>query len=426
MIVALLSSLRCKQSACNLVSTRIATGFTQQTLESIVQYIAGLQLDQDTRRVHEGQATYEPRMRYEGASSRESHSRHTRRYYNRPRNRYPNTCRYCNRTRQRGHRCNEFCLAHNLPAYSSQSQPKLNRSAMVVDTTSLDDALPCKPSKKTNYIDEILIPVTIENQRIHALLHDGANFSAVDKTFCDEHGIKILPAKGYIQLASAKTKVARIGITEELDVWYNDRHIKHSFEVMQLARHKKASIGKNLFNEFGIGYTGLAFTWKDDLKEEEEKETDEEPEALNAPAGTPEEQATFMSLVQPSIDKNGKVDKCALCLLTEAVTNINTPHDVYCHRRQYHILYNMRPIVQECIDKWLESGTIVEVPADADNRWNSLLTLAPKKESEGKLTGHRPCLDPRWKSLYQPRFQKVRSPLCRPIFFRVSPTPTFA
>lgn len=51
MIVALLSSLRCKQSAYNLVSTRFATGFTQQTLESIVQYIAGLQLDQDTRRV---------------------------------------------------------------------------------------------------------------------------------------------------------------------------------------------------------------------------------------------------------------------------------------------------------------------------------------------------------------------------------------
>ncbi|CDH58942.1 predicted protein [Lichtheimia corymbifera JMRC:FSU:9682] len=128
---------------------------------------------------------------------------------------------------------------------------------MVIDTTSLDDALPCKPSEKTNNIDEILIPVTIENQRIHALLDDGANFSAVDKTFCDEHEIKVLPAKGYIQLASAETKVARIGITEELDIWYNNRHIKHSFEVMQLARYKKASIGKNLFNEFGIGYTGL-------------------------------------------------------------------------------------------------------------------------------------------------------------------------
>lgn len=79
------------------------------------------------------------------------------------------------------------------------------------------------------------------------LLDDGANFSALDKTFCQQHGIKIKPSKGYIQLASADTKVARIGITEELDVWYNGRHIKHSFGVMQLARDKKASIGKNLF-----------------------------------------------------------------------------------------------------------------------------------------------------------------------------------
>lgn len=399
MIVTLLSSLRCKQAAYNLVSTRFATGFTQQTLESIVQYVAGLQLDQETRRVHEGQIAYEPRMRYEGRQPRESHNRHFRQNYNRPYNRptgTPSTCKYCNQQRLPGHKCNEFRQAHNLPPipFLPRTQQKVNRSAMIVDNTMLDDTLPCK-SMDTENNDEILIPVTIEQQRIHALLDDGANFSALDKTFCEQHSIKIKPVKGYIQLASAHNKVARIGTTEPLDIWYNNRHIRHSFEVMELARNKKASIGKNLFDAFGIGYTALTFTWKDDLKEEEEKEVNDEPEITNTPAGTPEEQATFMSLVQPSIDHNSQIDKYALCPLPQATINIKTPEDVYCYRRQYDIPYNMRPIVQECIEKWLEGGTIVEVPADADNRWNSPLTLVPKKDSDGKLTGHRPCLDPR-------------------------------
>ncbi|KAG0732631.1 hypothetical protein G6F62_014755 [Rhizopus arrhizus] len=49
--------------------------------------------------------------------------------------------------------------------------------------------------------------------------------------------------------------------------------------------------------------------------------------------------------------------------------------------------------MRECIDTWLKDEVIERASPNSD--WNSPLTLAPKKDLLGNLTGHRPCLDPR-------------------------------
>jgi hypothetical protein len=51
--------------------------------------------------------------------------------------------------------------------------------------------------------------------------------------------------------------------------------------------------------------------------------------------------------------------------------------------------------VDETVKKWGTQGIITRVPSNVDNRWNSPLTLAPKKDSSGRYTAKRPCLDPR-------------------------------
>ncbi|SAL94725.1 hypothetical protein, partial, partial [Absidia glauca] len=64
-------------------------------------------------------------------------------------------------------------------------------------------------------------------------------------------------------------------------------------------------------------------------------------------------------------------------------------------RVQYNIADTLKPKVDETVKKWLDQGIITRVPSNVDNRWNSPLTLAPKKDSSGKYTDKRPCLDPR-------------------------------
>ncbi|KAI9243021.1 hypothetical protein BDA99DRAFT_566948 [Phascolomyces articulosus] len=190
-------------------------------------------------------------------------------------------------------------------------------------------------------------------------------------------------------------KYERVGTMELLDVWYNGRNIKHSFEVMNLANNKTASIGKNLFNEFGIGYTGLTFQWKDSVEEVKEKEVEDEIIPNNAPAGLEKEQVTFQEDIKLCLEKNALILKDSFCPLPQAVITLPTPPNVICYRKQFNIAYKQQPIINEAIEKWLKEGVITELPADADRHWNNLIVLAPKKGEDGKLTGHRPCLDPR-------------------------------
>ncbi|SAL97142.1 hypothetical protein, partial, partial [Absidia glauca] len=78
-----------------------------------------------------------------------------------------------------------------------------------------------------------------------------------------------------------------------------------------------------------------------------------------------------------------------------AVVYLDTPPDAAGFRAQYKIADTLKPVVHEAVQKWEAQGIITRVPSNVDNRWNSPLTLAPKKDSSGKYTAKRPCLDPR-------------------------------
>ena len=68
------------------------------------------------------------------------------------------------------------------------------------------------------------------------------------------------------------------------------------------------SIGKDLFNDLGIGYTGLASTWSGSMTEEKEEEIDDSEIPNESLAGTDLQQATFHRLIKSSLEKNKQVD----------------------------------------------------------------------------------------------------------------------
>ncbi|KAG2212524.1 hypothetical protein INT45_001775 [Circinella minor] len=423
MIVALLSSLEKKNDVYDLVATKFSSDILKQSMNDMVNYVAGLQLDstENDKRSREDDAitthpNRRPRLSVHGGTSLSRHNPANQR----PRQpRYdPNTCIYCHQERKPGHTCEAYRKAKgfSVTTPAARSGSRTSRAAHVqqeVDNTT-DDGLPCKLTnkeqrknikektenkKKTdiNQEDETLIPITVEKRRVFSLLDGGATFSAIDRNFCNKENIKVLPVHGYICLASSDKKSERIGITEPLEVWHNGHCVKHSFEVMNITRSHPMSIGKNLFNSFGIGYTGLASTWKD-LEEKEKSQEKEIDDALipnNAPAGTEFEQVTFKAYIHTSLEKNRPIDKTSFCPLPEAVISLPTPTDVVCHRRQYKIPYKAQDAVEDEIKKWIDNGTIIEIPADEDNRWNFPLTTTMKKNQK-----IRTCLDVRLLNQY--------------------------
>jgi hypothetical protein len=112
-----------------------------------------------------------------------------------------------------------------------------------------------------------------------------------------------------------------------------------------------------------------------------------------SPVGTEAEREKLLSALTPYLEENESIPKDSFCTVPESVIELDTPPGVSSFRRQYPLPHAMEPIIKETVDKWLADGTIERAPTDT--AWNSPLTLAPKKDAFGNLTGKRPCLDPR-------------------------------
>ncbi|SAL96225.1 hypothetical protein, partial, partial [Absidia glauca] len=173
-------------------------------------------------------------------------------------------------------------------------------------------------------------------------------------------------------------------------------------------------IGTDLFARLGIFIVGLATSYNDKpALQFDDNETNDLPTPDESPAGNKEEQLQFHKVIQNSITANQNIDKKSFCTVPESIVTLDTPPGKTCYKRQYPIANTLMPIMDEAVLNWYKDGTIVK--AGVNTSWNSPLTLAPKKDADGKKSKKRPCLDPRHLNLLLPD-DKYPLPLIRDIF----------
>ncbi|KAG1031575.1 hypothetical protein G6F43_013926 [Rhizopus delemar] len=123
------------------------------------------------------------------------------------------------------------------------------------------------------------------------------------------------------------------------------------------------------------------------------EEIDDTPEPNNAPYGTTDQQINFMAAIKSDLDQNAQIPKNSFCTVPESIIHLDTEKNKTAYRSPYRIPLKLMPVMRECVDTWLKDEVIEYAPPSSE--WNSPLTLAPKKDLQGNLTGYRPCLDPR-------------------------------
>lgn len=333
----------------------------------------------------------------------------------------PKSCFHCKRQWKPGHRCQEFF------DNKSKHKPFVNRAARLNQADEQIDTLPCKSyeSIKQKESDEILTPIIVEEHKIKALLDTGANFSALDISFVKSTSIKYEKVYGSITFASSGVTIPRIGITAPLKVTYKGKVYQRQFEIMELPRKHPMCIGTDFMFELGIGYTGLATSWDTPAKSLDDESNHTPYEPGDAPAGTAVEMLSFQQAIQKDLENNAKIPPGAFCNIPESIIELNTPEGVSCYRRQYEFPLTRRKIVKETVEQWEKEGTIKEVPANIDNRWNSPLTFAPKKDATGKKVCVRLCLDPRHINRHLPD-DRYPLPLIRNIFQQLAGSTVFS
>ena len=83
------------------------------------------------------------------------------------------------------------------------------------------------------------------------------------------------------------------------------------------------------------------------------------------------------------------------CILPESVVEIILDPELAkkCYRRQYPIPHTLENLAHDVVMRWLATGRICLAPPGCP--YNNPITIAPKKDENGKFTGIRVCLDTR-------------------------------
>ncbi|SAL97842.1 hypothetical protein [Absidia glauca] len=164
----------------------------------------------------------------------------------------------------------------------------------------------------------------------------GANFSSINKTFCTEHNVPILPHKkeSNILLANAGISIKSYGYTSPITIKYNGSYYTCQLEVMELALGRTMSIGTDLMKTFGIGYTGLAVAWDPPHKEVDEDPFKDKPTPKQDPFCSEEERKIFMEYINPGLEENQQIPTDSFCTHPDAMIYLDTPDDAVCYRAQ--------------------------------------------------------------------------------------------
>ena len=329
-----------------------------------------------------------------------------------------NNCTYCDKQYFPGHRCQEYrdAKAKQHTAPTTNSKPRTGESFRLNALTAIPTAHPGEeaigdltetmdelnftssgkahksaPTKQT--LNSIFTPILIQGERLSGLLDTGGEISAINASLCNKNNWTIVPRSGDIHFAGRGHLVKRVGTTQPLNIHYNGRNIIHTFEIMELQDDTEVILGLDIMPKLGIALTGVATNWDDNAQVASTEEDQDTPEPNNSPAGTAQQQSLFKNAIQPFLDANLSIPKDSFCTVPESIVHLPTSQGSTTYQRQYPIPFKLRPLIDEAIQNWLMEGTITRAPVNTS--WNSPLTLADKKDSYGKKTGKRPCLDPR-------------------------------
>ena len=181
--------------------------------------------------------------------------------------------------------------------------------------------------------DSIMVPITLQNKNIMALLDTGASTSAINIDYVKANKLSVVPYTehmGDIILAVKNMKIPRIGKVEHLKIEHNNKTVHHTFEVMPLSENTQVVIGLDLMPKVGTAISGLATSWLKLTKTQEDPVVPDHENDIpnNSPVGTQEEQNKFMEYIQPLLKENAMIPKSSFCTVPESVVELKTPEGV--------------------------------------------------------------------------------------------------
>ena len=248
--------------------------------------------------------------------------------------------------------------------------------------------------------NRLVVPCQINGIMCTALLDPGATISLLSRELATDAAIRFgsIP-DDFVALISTGTLVPDYVTCDRVQLMCNKKSLEVHLHVMDFD-YFDVVIGMDLFALLGFTIGGIR------LKQPRREDflwvpTDEKPPII--PRKTPEveltpefiaEKAEFMRQLQPYLDENAKIDPTSHCTLPSMVVELKVGPDCKVQERPRQFYSQTeKDEVDKTVKQWLKDGVIVRVKGHCP--YNSTLTMAARRDLEGKILKHRVCLDPR-------------------------------
>ena len=340
------------------------------------------------------------------------------------------------------HQLRSKATADNKPAANvTPSSTSVQNRATTVDEAKEANANVAVSAVKLP--EQVILPtqksimILFNDQLYNSLVDSGSDISFIDQDLVKQFKLDVdaSNARGLIRFANPKLSSARVGCVKiEVKLLFpaSDMkaiNIQHKFEVMEV--HEPCTKDYH----FVIGRDMIPIIFPDALPIEYLPEAnnvnglpticsanaslsasedngptiadsvediipaDEQPNRIqvSTPAELDKEYSikreVLLKELSPLLQENNAIT--GFCNLAESVVkleiNPELKHKLF--RRQYPIAQALHEPTTAVIDRWFDTGKICYAPPGCE--FNNPLTIAPKKDENGKMTGIRVCLDVR-------------------------------
>ncbi|KAK4514202.1 SNARE-binding exocyst subunit S6 [Mucor velutinosus] len=292
---------------------------------------------------------------------------------------------------------------------------------------------------------QLLTPIILESKegkpvRLIAKVDTGSDSTFLNKNIFHNKLLftsqDIISVEGNLNFLSHSVK--RLGKTPAIKIRYlNDIAFDHSFELSNFIQDLgdfDVLLGVDTLSRLRIGLTGVAHKFADigHLTEEEKSELLESIDFENVNFDTkhsidPEtasifesqaEENKYMSNIQDAIDENQRIKPGTFCNVPESEITIPIKENVDYYVKQYPIAHHAMPEIEKQLNEWLDAGIVEQ--CRPNGLFNSPLIAVSKKDSDGKPTKTRVCMDVRRINQHMPNnTNQFEIPNIQDIFTRI-------
>ncbi|KAL6062843.1 Retrovirus-related Pol poly from transposon [Balamuthia mandrillaris] len=238
----------------------------------------------------------------------------------------------------------------------------------------------------------IMVPATLNKQRVMALLDTGASSSFVDPSLVEQFRLKTTNTQQDVVLGDDSSATVS-AIAPHVRVACGTRKFFHNFLVLKLSGSTQVIFGRDILDRIGIGLFGIPVRFPGPKPSvPDDKNIASSDKYVESPL-PPELQKAIVDRIKDLLEENSRIPQGPSCPLPEGTIRLDTGDHPPIFKHQYPIPEVWHSSINEQLEEWYRHKVIIDAPMDSP--WNSPILCVPKKDANGNWTSARTCIDPR-------------------------------